>query len=172
VPTAHLPLETERLRLRPYREDDLDDLFAILGDAETMRYYPKPFTREESLAWIAKNLDRYRRDGFGLWAIESRDTGEFLGNCGPVRQMVDGWDEVELGWHVRRSHWRQGIATEAAATCRDHAFTTLGLDRLISLIRPENLPSRGVAEKIGMTVEKRVEWASLPHLVYTMTRDA
>ncbi len=152
--------------------EDVDDLFAILGDAETMRYYPAPYPRERTLEWITDNLERYRRDGFGLWAIEDRETGEYLGSCGPAARVVDGVEEVELGWHIKRSRWGRGIAPEAAAACRYHAFGPLGLDRLISLIRPVNVPSRRVAEKIGMTVEKEVLYGSVawPHLVYAIER--
>jgi [ribosomal protein S5]-alanine N-acetyltransferase len=164
-------LETERLRLRPYTLDDLDDLAGILGDVETMRYYARPFTRDEALLWISRNLERYEGDGFGLWAIVSKETGEFLGNCGPVRRFVDDRDEVEIGWHVKRTHWRQGIATEAGAACRDYSFGTLGLRRVISLIRPENIPSRGVAENLGMTVEKEIEYVGMAHYVYVLERD-
>ena len=165
-------LETERLVLRPYELDDLDDLAPILGDPETMQYYPAPFTREKSQEWIEANLERYASDGFGLWAIESKDTGEFLGNCGPVRRLVDGEREVEVGWHVKRSHWRRGIATEAARACCAYAFEELGLDRLISLIRVVNVPSRGVAENLGMTIEKEILYAGTPHHVFVLTRPA
>lgn len=88
-------------------------------------------------------------------------------------RIVEGREEVELGWHVKRSHWGRGIAPEAAAACRDHAFGALGLERLISLIRPENIPSRRVAEKIGMTVDGEVAYGSMgwPHLVYAIHRE-
>lgn len=164
-------LETERFGLRPYTVDDLDDLATVLCDAETMRYYPRTYTREEALGWITDNIRRYREDGYGLWVIVAKETGEFLGNCGPAIRIVEGREEVELGWHVKRSHWGRGIAPEAAAACRDHAFGTLGLERVISLIRPQNLPSRRVAEKIGMGVEREVDWHGLPHLVYAIHRD-
>ncbi len=163
-------LETDRLRLRPYRVDDADALFEILGDPHTMRFYPQRFTREDADAWIQRQLDRYERDGFGLWAMELRTTGEFIGNCGPAVQEVEGQREVELGWHVHRRHWGQGLATEAAAACREHAFERLGVDRLIALVRPENRPSARVAEKIGMRVERTAEFRGLPHLVYVTLR--
>jgi ribosomal-protein-alanine N-acetyltransferase len=165
-------LETGRLRIRPMREDDADDLLDILGDAETMRFYPAPFTPEQVESWIRNNLDRYERDGIGLWAIEDRGTGEFLGDCGLVHQLVDSVDEVEVGWHVKRSRWGQGIAPEAGAACRDRAFGELGLDRIISLIRPENIQSRRVAEKLGMSVEKETAFGpqGWRHFVYALSR--
>jgi RimJ/RimL family protein N-acetyltransferase len=140
-----------------------------LGDAETMRFYPHPFSRDESEDWILRNIKRYEDDGFGLYAIEDKETGEFLGNCGPVRQFVEGAPETELGWHIKRSHWGRGIAPEAGAACRDHAFEELGQRRLISLIQPVNVPSQRVAEKIGMKVEREVMYAGLPHLVYALS---
>jgi RimJ/RimL family protein N-acetyltransferase len=131
-----------------------------------MRYYARPFTRDEARAWICNNIKRYESDGFGLWAIVLKESGEFVGDCGPVRRFVDGRDEVEIGWQVRRARWRQGIASEAGAACRDYAFGPLGLDRVISLIRPENIPSRGVAERVGMTIEKEIDYKGFAHYVY------
>ncbi|MGH2679903.1 MAG: GNAT family N-acetyltransferase [Actinomycetota bacterium] len=163
-------IETARLRLRPFARDlsDLDALHAIQSDAEHMRVYPHPFSRAESRGWIERFVERQERDGFSLWAIEDRETGEFLGNCGPIRQEVDGVDEIELGWSVTPRRARQGIATEAAAAWRDRCFRSLGMDHVISLIRPENVPSRGVAERIGMTVWKETRHGSdrWVHLVY------
>ncbi|MEA2498757.1 MAG: hypothetical protein QOH26_1162, partial [Actinomycetota bacterium] len=127
----------------------------------------------DSERWIANNIRRYEEDGHGLYVIEERETGAFLGNCGPVRQLVDGASEVELGWHVKRDRWSQGIASEAATACSDHARRDLGLGRLISLILPANMASRRVAEKIGMTVEKETVWGpkAQPHLVYSLRMD-
>ena len=103
----------------------------------------------------------YERDGFALWAVEDAATGAFLGNVGPHLQHVDGSDEVELGWSIAPARARQGIATEAAGASRDWVFATLDVDHVISLIMPENVPSRGVAEKLGMTLWKDVVWGSL-----------
>jgi [ribosomal protein S5]-alanine N-acetyltransferase len=161
---------TDRLRLRPFAGDlsDLDALHAIQSDPQHMRFYPRPFSRDESRAWIERSIERQQRLGSSLWAIEDRTTGAFLGNCGTIPQVVDGVDEVELGWSVTPRRAREGIATEAAAAWRDRCFGPLGLDHVISLIRPENEPSRGVAEKIGMRVWKETRHGSAGwlHLVY------
>jgi [ribosomal protein S5]-alanine N-acetyltransferase len=163
-------IETDRLRLRPFADDlsDLDALHEIQSDPQHMRFYPHPFSREESRAWIERFLERQERYGYSLWAIEDRETGEFLGNCGPVRQVVDGIEEVEIGWSVPPRRERQGVATEAAAAWRDRCLGELGMDRVISLIRPENVASRGVAEHIGMTVWKETRHGTDAwlHLVY------
>lgn len=162
-------LETERLVLRRYTIDDLDGLVAVLCDRLTMRFYPRSFSRDDAAVWIDNNLARYENDSHGLWAMDLKATGQFVGNCGPVKQIVEGRSEVELGWHVNRKYWGQGLATEAGAACRDYAFTNLGVARLVSLILPENVQSRRVAEKIGMHVEKQVEFKGLNHCLYVMT---
>jgi RimJ/RimL family protein N-acetyltransferase len=153
---------------------DLDGIHAVLGDPVSMQYYPAPFTREQSRRWIEWNLGHYRDDGYGLWVLESKATGELVGDCGLIPQTIDGQREVEVGWHVRRDQQRRGLATEAARECVRHAFDTLGLSRLISLIRPENVPSRRVAEKLGMSVEKEILHGSaspMPHYVYVLVAD-
>jgi RimJ/RimL family protein N-acetyltransferase len=164
-------LETPRLTLREFVDDDADALARVLCDRETMRYYPAPFDRAGVEEWIARNRRRYAEYGHGLWAMILKPTGELIGDCGITAQEVDGAREVEIGYHVRRDLWGQGLATEAARACREWGFAHLQVDRLISLIRPENLPSRRVAEKNGMRVWKEVVWRGLPHLVYAIRRE-
>jgi RimJ/RimL family protein N-acetyltransferase len=169
-------LETERLRLRRFAADlsDLDELNAIQSDAEHMRYYPHPFSLDETRGWIQRRLADYEERGYSLWVVEDRATGEFLGNVGPVHQLVDGVDELELGWSVTPRRARQGIATEAARACRDWCFAELNAHHLIALVRPENEGSRGVAEKVGMSVWKETLFGSMgwTHLVYRVDGDA
>ena len=167
--------ETPRLRLRPLEMTDAAALNAIQSDPVHMRFYPHPFSADESREWIERMRERYERDGFALLAVEDRITGEFLGNVGPILQHVDGVDEVELGWSITPARARQGIATEAALACRDWAFAALPLDHVISLILPDNVPSRGVAERLGMTVWKEVIWGTEKpqmHFVYRVDRPA
>jgi len=163
-------IETPRLRLREYTYEDLDDLAAMFADAELMRYYSHPKSPEESLAWIEWNLGLYEQRGFGLWVMESLETSEFVGDCGLTPQTVDGVTDIEVGWHTRREYWNQGLATEGASACRDYAFGDLGLQRLISIIHPDNRASRRVAEKIGMTLEKTVLHGSGPKVIYAVGR--
>ena len=166
-------LTTDRLVLRPLRLEDVTALNAIQSDPVHMRFYPHPFSLDQSRAWIERMLASYQLHGFSLLAVEDRDTGEFLGNVGPHVQTIDGVDEVELGWSVTRARARQGIATEAATACRDWVFSTLEVDHVISLILPENMASRGVAENLGMQVWKDVIWGSMMprlHHVYRLDR--
>jgi [ribosomal protein S5]-alanine N-acetyltransferase len=165
-----LILETERLILREFAPEDLDSLAAVLCDPHTMRFYPAPLDRAGVFEWIDRNRRRYADMGHGLWAMLLKQTGEVIGDCGLTIQNIDGVDEIEIGYHVRHDHWGHGYAPEAARSCRDYGFANLNVERLISLIRPENLPSRRVAEKIGMHLWKEVIWRKLPHVVYVIYR--
>jgi RimJ/RimL family protein N-acetyltransferase len=175
VPTVRPPiLETDRLRLRPFAPDrsDVDAMAPVLGDPVSMRWYPAPFDLDATRAWVERQLERYEADGIGLLVIEDRATGEILGDCGPMFQEVDGEGFLELGWHVRRDRQRQGIATEAGAACRDWAFAAMAPEFLISLIRPENVGSWRVAEKLGFEIWRGTIRAGWGHLVYRLDRPA
>ena len=161
-------LQTSRLTLREFTSSDAEALALVLSDPETMKFYPAPFDRAGVEQWIVRNMRRYAENGHGLWGMVLKSTGELIGDCGLTVQSVDGVEEIEIGYHVRRDLWGQGLAAEAARACRDDGFARLRVERLISLIRPENIPSRRVAEKNGMTVWKEVMWRGLPHLVYAV----
>jgi [ribosomal protein S5]-alanine N-acetyltransferase len=147
-------LTTPRLILRQFTLEDVNALHAVLGDPLAMRYYPAPFSRQETAEWIQRNLDRYREHGFGLWAMVRKSDGQLIGDCGLTVQMVDGQPEEEIGYHVLRSLWGQGYAFEAAAAVRDYQFNDRKKQRVISWMAPDNLASRRVAEKVGMVFEK------------------
>jgi RimJ/RimL family protein N-acetyltransferase len=150
-------LETDRLFLRAFTPDDVDDLLGIFSDSEAMRYYPATKGREETIGWIDWNLRSYNEHGFGLWAAIRKDTAEFIGQCGLILQRnVDGHDELEIGYSFLRKQWNLGFATEAAIACRDFGFTTLDRAHLVSLIDPENEASKRVAQKVGMSREKEI----------------
>lgn len=163
-------LETRRLALREMTLDDLDFVAAMLGHPEVMRFYPKVYSRDEARAWLDRQRERYARDGHGLWLVEDRATGEPVGQVGLMAQLVDGVKEPEIGYLIHRPFWRWGLAGEAALGVRAWAFDTLGHPRVISLIRPENLPSQGVAAKLGMTPEKRTRIWDLEHLVFAVRK--
>jgi len=163
-------LETARLILRELVPEDADAMERILSDPETMRYYPAPFDRAGVEAWIERNRRRYAVDGHGLWAVVLKSSGEVIGNCGLIKQQVDGSEELEVGYHLRRDHWGKGYATEAAQACREYGFAHYPVRRIISLIRPDNWPSRKVAERNGMTLWKEVVWRERQHCVYAVER--
>ena len=163
-------IETPRLLLRHYTLDDIDALAEVLCDHDNMRFFPNRFERKDAEEWIQKNLRRYAEDGVGGWALILKPAIKFAGYCGLAYREVDGARELEVGYALARHAQGQGIATEAARACMNYAFTTLGEERIISLIRPENIPSRRVAERNGMAVEKETEFVGLPHLVYVACR--
>lgn len=194
-------LETSRLVLREFVPEDADALARVLSDPETMRYYPAPYDRGGVEQWIARNRQRYKDDGAGLWAMELKSSScsadiaaragsegaggtgtgmsaphephfELIGDCGIILQQIEGERLYEIGYHLRRDCWGQGLATEAAIACREWAFAHLPADRLISLIRPENIASQRVAERNGMTIWKEIEWRELRHYVYSVQRTA
>lgn len=172
-PAASPMIMTARLRLRPLLLTDAPALNRIQSDPHHMRFYPHPFSLDESRSWIERMHERTGRDGFALFAVEDRSTGEFLGNVGPMVQRVDGVDEIELGWSITPTRARQRIATEAAIAARDWVFATQAADHVISLILPDNAPSRGVAEHLGMRVWKETLWGReepRTHLVYRSER--
>lgn len=165
-------LQTERIALREFAPEDAAALAEVLCDRENMRFYPRPFGPREVEEWIEMSLARYKREGIGLWAMILKSEHRLIGDCGLLIQEVDGARETEIGYHLHRAYQGRGLATEAACACRDHAFSVLNLGRVISLIRAENLPSRGVAERVGMTVEKETIFRGLPTLVYAAKRSA
>jgi len=141
-------LETSRLLLRELTLDDVDGLLELFGDPEAMWAYPSTKDRAETERWIERSIRSYRVNGWGLWAVIRRDDGRFLGDCGMLLQPVDGAEVAELGYHIVRSEWRRGYATEAALACRDWYFANPANDRLVSIIWPPNTASRRVAERV------------------------
>jgi RimJ/RimL family protein N-acetyltransferase len=165
-------LETPRLLLRELTPGDVDALLAVLSDPIAMPFYPEPFDRERTVQRIEWNLRNYAEHGFGLWAMIHKQDGRLIGDCGLTIQRVDGIDELEIGYHVLRSYWTCGLATEAAAACRDRAFDDLERQRVISWMHPDNRGSRRVAEKIGMRLEKEtLDGQGRPAVVYAMPAD-
>lgn len=145
-----VPEATERLRFRQMEERDLEAMAGLLGDAEVMRYYPAPKSRDEASAWIAWNRRNYETLGFGLWIVETHDGG-FVGDCGLTVQRLAGAPVVEVGYHVRAELHGRGYATEAATACLEFARRHTTADRVVAIIHPQNRASQRVAEKIGLT---------------------
>lgn len=148
-------LTTERVLLRAMAVEDAGLLRRIFSDPVAMQHYPGTKDDEETLRWIEWTQLNYKEHGIGLWIVQRRADGAFLGQCGLVPQTVDGTFEVEIGYLFVREHWHQGYATEAAAACRDWGFLYLSVQRLISLIAPKNAPSRRVATRVGMHLDRR-----------------
>lgn len=150
-------LETERLFLREMTMGDFDALYAVLSDPEIMQHYPYSFDEERVRSWIERNMKRYTDDGFGLWAVCLKDTGEMIGDCGLTLQNIDGQMLPEIGYHIRRDQQRKGYAKEAAMAVRDWAFGNTEYPALYSYCKYTNVGSFKTAESIGMNFEKEYE---------------
>jgi RimJ/RimL family protein N-acetyltransferase len=161
---------TPRLRLRRLRAEDVDDVAAMSADPEQMRFYPRPKRRDEVEAWMAWNLALYEASGFGTWLLESAPDGAFAGYCGIRPLVLDGRDEVEVAWHVKKTHWNRGLATEAAGLVLRLGFERYDLASLVAIIHPDNSPSRRVAEKLGMGEERSLVHDDEPTVVYRRSR--
>jgi RimJ/RimL family protein N-acetyltransferase len=169
---SRLVLETPRLLLREMTMGDIDFIAAMMAHPEVNHFYERRFTRAESETWLERQLERYRRDGKGLWLAVERATDKPVGQVGLAWQDVDGERHPEIGWLLDRPHWGRGFATEAGAATRDAAFNEWGYDHVISLIRPVNLPSQRVALRLGMTEGRRVQFHGYEHCVFEISRTA
>jgi [ribosomal protein S5]-alanine N-acetyltransferase len=165
-------LETQRLFLREMSLDNLDFVAAMLAHPEVMRYWPKCYNREEAADWIKRQQQRYAKHGVGYWLALDKSSSEPVGQAGLLVQQVDGVEEIGLGYIIHRPFWRMGFATEAAAASMDYAFNKLGRNRVIALVRPENIPSQEVALNLGMKIEKSTHFADYQHLVFAALHDS
>jgi RimJ/RimL family protein N-acetyltransferase len=165
-------LETPRTFMREILGNDAEFLLQMMSDPEVMRYYPKPASAKDVREFIDRMRASYRDDGCGLWLVVDRESGEPLGRVGLLRQHVNGVDQFEIGYMIHRPFWRRGLATETALAVRDYAFTERKLPRVISLIRPDNLPSQGVARKLGMEIVDGWNHAGFAHHVFAVQSPA
>ncbi|OLO39411.1 GNAT family N-acetyltransferase [Alkalihalophilus pseudofirmus] len=156
------------MTLREMNLQDEERLMEIFSDPIAMQYYTSTKTKEEAQKWINWNIKNYENYGVGLWICELKETGTFVGQCGIVPQMVDGKNEMEIGYLFVRNYWHRGLATEAALAVRDFGWKKLQLSRLISMIYERNIPSIKVAERIGMSLDKETLIKDRPTLIYSI----
>jgi RimJ/RimL family protein N-acetyltransferase len=165
-------IETDRLLLRRWREEDLGSYARICSDQEVMRYVTGPLTREQSEEQIARFIRHWEERGFGLWAVEHKALDAFIGFIGLLYQ--NDWPEdthkTEVGWRLDRAYWGRGLATEGAVAGVRYGFEGLGLERIISIIHPANLASRRVAEKAGLTLRGETRWRGADVVWYAVDR--
>jgi len=164
-------LETARLILRPFGDEDVDLLAELMANRDFMRFSLGVFSREQTAAFLDKVIDWQRGRLPSQFAPIHRVDSRLIGYCGFLHQQVDGTDEIEIAYRLHPDYRGGGLATEAAQAVRDHAFRDLKLPRVISLIHPDNLPSRRVAEKNGMKVENETIFRGFPTFVFAITRE-
>jgi RimJ/RimL family protein N-acetyltransferase len=164
-------LDTERLSLRPFAEADVAPLHALMQDPDVMRYVGdrRVPTLGETWRAVAGWIGHWSLRGYGLWAIEERASGEVIGRAGIINPV--DWPGPEVGYLLGRRWWGRGYATEAASAAMDWGFTTVGFERLISLIDPANGPSIAVAQRLGETLAGDVDLMGHRVLVYGIDRD-
>ena len=166
-----MQIETERLILRSFRKEDVDAMAVLFANPDFMRFSLGVYTeRTQTVAFIEKVMGWDRAGIPSQFAVTLRGENAVIGYCGFLHHPeVPG--EVEIGYRLNPNYWNRGLITEAARAVRDHAFADLGLPRVISLIHPENIPSRRVGEKNGMKVENEITFRGFPTLVYAMDRE-
>ncbi len=150
-------LETDRLILRHWTSSDKEGFFELNSDPEVMRNFPKTLTREESDAVADRISGSLTERGWGFWAIELKECGEFIGFTGLNIPKIDTHFTpcVEIGWRLKKEFWNKGYASEAAAASLEFGFDVLKLEEIIAMTAVQNIPSRKVMEKIGMTYDPK-----------------
>jgi RimJ/RimL family protein N-acetyltransferase len=165
-------IQTKRLYLKELSKNELDLLFAILSDVETMKYYPRPYTKKEVEGWINRSIENYQTYGYGLWAVYLKDSDKFIGQCGISPQDIDGQTVPEIGYHINKAEWGRGFGSEAALGCLNYGFDTLNLPEIYIHTWIKNIPSIRIAEKLEMEkikeYDKLVKYTgdSMRHVVY------
>lgn len=167
-------METERLIIRKITRKDMGALLALMGNPEVMYAWEHGFEKKEVRQWLNRQLTRYRKDGYGYFAVILKENNKFIGQAGLMKSMIDGNTTVELGYMLDNMYWHHGYATEAARRCLQYAFEELGLQEVCCSIRPENTSSLRVAEAIGMipcgshTIVYNGK--EMPHLLYKVEK--
>jgi ribosomal-protein-alanine N-acetyltransferase len=175
-------IETERLRLRNWTDADSTPFAALNADPRVMEFFPRRLSRAESDAAIARYRAHFDANGWGLFAVEEKATGSFIGFVGLAvpRFAAPFMPAVEIAWRLTRQSWGQGYATEAARAVLALAFDTVGLDGVIAMTTEWNRPSRRVMEKLGMTNDpvEDFDHPMLPeghklrrHVLYRLSRE-
>ncbi|RPF52055.1 ribosomal-protein-alanine N-acetyltransferase [Aquisalibacillus elongatus] len=166
-------IKSERLNFRKYNEDDLDFLYLLLSDPDMVKHIGEGKTRDiegtrQFLEWI---YHTYRLSAdLGLMVLQHKENNQPIGHAGLVPQTINGVAEIEIGYWIARKHWGKGYATEAAEALKDFGQNNLGKERFISLIQPENIASRKVASKIGMSLEKEIQLKGQDVQIYSTWR--
>ena len=167
-------LETERLYLREMKQSDFDSLCKILQDEDTMYAYEGAFSDDEVQEWLNRQIFRYKKWNFGLWAVILNETDEMIGQCGLTMQPWKDAEVLEIGYLFERLYWHNGYAIEAAKACKKYAFEILKADEVCSIIRDTNIASQNVAIRNGMTMTdtwtKHYRGVDMPHYRYVVYR--
>jgi ribosomal-protein-alanine N-acetyltransferase len=172
IPTPaekYLSIETERARLRMFRDSDLEDLTKLFADPDVMRYLGngEPCDRAEAQKALESISAHWERHGFGRWVLEDKQTGEFIG-YGGLRSL---FGTPEVVYHLAKRHWGKGLATEMARASLKFGFNERGFDRIVAIAKPPNAASIHVMEKLGMHFEMRTSYYGIEVVQYAISAD-
>lgn len=166
--------ETERLYLREMKQSDFNSLCKILQDDNVMYAYEGAFSDDEVHEWLDRQIARYHKWNFGLWAVILKENDELIGQCGLTMQPWKNEEVLEIGYLFQYRYWHKGYATEAAEACKKYAFEILNADEVCSIIRDTNTPSQKVAIRNGMVKKdsfvKHYKGVDMPHFRYVAGR--
>ena len=177
---SYTEIETPRLLLRRWRESDLELFAEMNADPEVMRYFPEPYSQERTKTLFDAIQREFAEYGYGLYAVEEKATGQFMGHTGfhHAELDVDFCPCIEIGWRLHKAFWNKEYATEGAKACLRHGFNRLGFDKVYSFTAVVNLPSERVMQKIGMKLERHFEHPEVPeghplrpHVLYVATKN-
>ncbi len=166
-------LESKRLITRFLTKEDIPTWADFLNEKEAMEFLPTfnlPSNVERAKYWIQRQMTRYKENGFGLQALIDKKANEFIGQCGLIKQEVDGQIEIEVGYHIFKKFWGQGYAPEAAKLFIEYAFNNDLTDSVISIINIQNIKSQIVANKNGLKREKQTRWSDIDVFIYRINK--
>lgn len=158
--------ETPRLIISEMDNTDADLLFQLTSDQLVMAYFPKILNPIETNEMLKEILNQYEKYGYCFWKLMLRNGNEFIGIAGLLHQEIDGQTETEISYRIKPQYWNSGYATEAAKACKLYAENILNKNRLISIIHPENIASKCVAEKLGAKRIKVITFLGSNHEVH------
>lgn len=168
-------LESERLGFRFLDQEDAAPLKEILGDPQVMYAWEHSFTQKEIQEWLWENQRRYQEDGYSYFAAVLKNSGKLAGVIGPLVEKLETGNKTGIGYILKKEYWGKGLCVEGAKACMEYAFSILEAEEVIAEIRPENIPSRRVAERLGMKVTgqlvKTYRGKKMPHLIYSRSRE-
>ena len=163
-------IETDRLYLRKMNQADFSSLCLTLKDPKAMYAYEGAFNDEEVHEWLDRQIARYDRWKFGLWAVILKENETFIGQCGLTMQPWKHEEVLEIGYLFQRDFWHNGYALESARSCKEYAFKVLQADEVCSIIRDTNISSQNVAKRNGMVFKdewvKHYRGVDMPHYRY------
>ncbi|MCB9062064.1 MAG: GNAT family N-acetyltransferase [Halobacteriovoraceae bacterium] len=178
----HIYIQTERLILRQWKNSDRDIFAQINADPEMMKFFPSTYDKNKSDNFIDKTIELIKKNNYGFFAVELKETKEFIGFVGFTDTDYEAYfvPAIEIGWRIHKKYWKKGLATEAAFSCLKYCFEKFNFDEIVACTATANRPSRNVMERIGMKQDLNGTFfhSQIPkghkhseHVLYRMRKD-